>query len=224
MFSASFLVSYAEGLPEADQQALYADLEAAGKALSDVSVIGVVLEPATQSPGNIMFEVGFPNQEAYEAAKATDAWTGLKDMLADTKRVSLYQFAAYGDDGVLKLTDTEKATCHRLLFTHVRDDADPDMVAHAYEVMPYMQDFVPGFVNSKISKVVESEGSQTWDYVFECDYADPSVYPGAYIMHPIHITYIDRFFEPACAQYVFTPDLCTSVIETDGPFLANYAE
>ena len=43
-------------------------------------------------------------------------------------------------------------------------------------------------------------------------------------MHPIHITFIDRYFEPACEQWVFTPDLCTSVIEVDGPFLSNYAD
>lgn len=29
-----------------------------------------------------------------------------------------------------------------------------------------------GLNNSKISKVVESEGTQSWGYVFECDYAD----------------------------------------------------
>lgn len=107
---------------------------------------------------------------------------------------------------------------------HVRDGADPAMVEEAYEMSHHMQDFIEGFNNSKIAKTVESEGTTSWDYVFECDYADPSVYAGAYLMHPIHITFIDRYYEPACKEWVFTPDLCTSVIETDGPFLANWAE
>ena len=224
MFSAAFLVSYAAEMADDQKAALYADLEALGQALSDVSIIGAVITESTANPGDILFEIGFPNQDAYEAAKATEEWAELKAILADPARVSLYQFAAYGDDGVLKLTDTEKSTCHRLLFTSVREGADPDMLALSYEVMPYMQDYINGFNNSKISKVVESEGSMRWDYVFECDYDDPSVYPGAYIMHPIHITYIDRFFEPACKEWVFDPFLCTSVIASDGPFLANYAE
>lgn len=224
MFSASFLVSFAEGMANDQKEALYADLDAFGDTLGEVHVIGSVLTPATMQPGDIMFEMGFQDQASYESAKSSEGWQSLKNLLADSSKVSLYQFAAYGDDGVLHLTDTQSSTCHRLLFTHVRDGADPDMVQHAYEMMPYMQDFVPGFTNSKMSKTVESEGSNTWDYVFECDYKDPSVYPGAYIMRPVHITYIDKFFEPACKEWVFSPDLCTSVIETEVPFLANFAE
>ena len=107
---------------------------------------------------------------------------------------------------------------------HVRDGADSEMVEKAYTSTSHMREYVPGFLNSKVAATVESGGHSTWDYVFECDYADPSVYPGAYIMHPIHIAYVDRFFEPACAQWVFEPDLCTSVIATDAPFLANYPD
>ena len=138
-------------------------------------------------------------------------------------QVALYQFVAYGD-GLFQLTDTERSRGHRVLLMNVREGADPAMVEEAARMSHRMQDFIDGFNNSKVAPVVESEGSNSWDYVFECDYEDPSVYSGAYLMHPIHITFIDRYFEPACEQWVFTPDLCTSVIEVDGPFLANYAD
>lgn len=225
MFSASFLISYAEGLDASGQQALLADIDSVASQLSDVYIAGEVLDiGGLMDQGDIMLEIGFENQDAYEAAKATDAWTALKDLLLDTGRVDHYEFAAYGDDGALHLTDTTESKAHRLLFTHVRDGADPEMLEHAYSMMTTMQDFIEGFNNSKISKVVESEGSQSWDYVFECDYADENVYQGPYLTHPVHVTYIDKFFEPIAKEYCFVPFLCTSVIASDGPFLANYAE
>lgn len=223
MFSATFLITFAAELADDQKQALTADIAALGAALSDVYCIGAVIPAATQNAGDVLFEIGFPNQDAYETAKQAEEWATLKGILADPAQVALYQFVAYGD-GLFQLTDTERSTGHRVLLMNVRDGADPAMVEEAGQMSHHMQDFIDGFNNSKVAPVVESEGSNSWDFVFECDYDDPSVYSGAYLMHPIHITFIDRYFEPACEQWVFTPDLCTSVIEVDGPFLANYAD
>lgn len=223
MFSATFLITFAADLADDQKQALTSDIAALGAALSDVYCIGEVIPAATQNAGDVLFEIGFPNQDAYEAAKQAGEWADLKGILADPAQVALYQFVAYGD-GLFQLTDTERSRGHRVLLMNVRDGADPAMVEEAAQMSHRMQDFIDGFNNSKVAAVVESEGSNSWDYVFECDYEDPSVYSGAYLMHPIHITFIDRYFEPACEQWVFTPDLCTSVIEVDGPFLANYAD
>ena len=223
MFSSTFLITYAQGLTDDAKKSLYGELDAAGAAIGDCHVIGEVLTPATMNPGDVLFEIGFIDQDSYEAAKQTDEWAHLQDTLDDESRVALYDWAAYGK-GAENFTDTIQARCHRVLFMHVRDGADPEMVDKAYASTSHMREYVPGFLNSKVSATVESGGHSTWDYVFECDYADPSVYPGAYIMHPIHIAYVDRFFEPACAQWVFEPDLCTSVIATDAPFLANYPD
>lgn len=224
MFSATFLITYAEGLADEQKKALAERLEADVAVLSDVMVIGDTITASTMNAGDLFFEVGFPDQDAYEAAKETSEWADIKDVVADTALVAVCDFAAYGDDGNLKVTETENGTGHRVLFMSLDPRATDEAVAHASEMQPYMQDFVPGFLNSKMSKVVESEGRHRWDYVFECDYADPSVYSGAYMMHPIHITYIDRFFEPACKEQVFDWDLSTSVVEVEKPFLANFSE
>lgn len=225
MFSATFLITYAEGLAEDKVQELVGRLEADAAALSDVYVLGDVLNEPAATNGNILFEIGFADQEAYEAAKETPEWADIKEAVADTSLVASYEFAAYGDsEGNLKVTETDNGTGHRVLFVSVDPTATEEAVAHALEKQPFMQDFVPGFLNSKLTAVVESEGRERWDYVFECDYADPSVYFAAYMMHPIHITYVDRFFEPACKEQVFISDLCTSLTEVEKPFLANYAE
>lgn len=225
MFSATFLITYAEGLCDSKRRRLKDRLEADARAFGDAYVLGDTVTASTMNAGDLFFEVGFPDQDAYEAAKQTAEWADIREALADRAAVSLVDFAAYGDEqGTLKLTEPVNATGHRVLFMHVDERATEEKLAHVMEMQPYMQDFIPGFLNSKITKTVESEGHNTWDYVFECDFADPSVYSAAYLMHPIHITYIDRFFEPACKEFVFSPDLCTSVVETETAFLANYAE
>lgn len=224
MFSATFLITYAEGLADDKKAALAERLEGDAAALSDAYVIGDTITASTMNAGDLFFEIGWADQDAYEAAKETPEWADIKEAVTDTSLVAVYDFAAYGDDGNLKVTETENGTGHRCLFMSLDPRATEEQIAHAVEMQPYMQDFVPGFLNSKMSKVVESEGRHTWDYVYECDYADPSVYSAAYMMHPIHITYIDRFFEPACKEQVFDWDLSTSVVEVEKPFLANYAE
>lgn len=225
MFSATFLITYAEGLADDQKAALVERLEGDAAALTDAYIVGDTITASTMNAGDLFFEVGFPDQEAYEAAKETAEWADIKEAVADTAVVALYDFAAYGDsENNLKLTETENGTGHRVLFMSLDPRATEEAIAHALEMQPYMQDFVPGFLNSKMSAVVESEGRHEWNYVFECDYADPSVYSAAYMMHPIHITYIDRFFEPACKEQVFDWDLSTSVVEVEKPFLANYAE
>lgn len=135
------MISCAEGLSADDQVVLLADLEGLAAELSDVFIAAEVLDiGGLMNQGDIMLEIGFENQDAYEAAKATDAWVALKDLLLDAARVDHYEFAAYGDDGLLHLTDTTESKAHRLLFTHVRDGADPQMLEHAYQMMPFMQD------------------------------------------------------------------------------------
>ena len=124
MFSSTFLVTYAQGLTDDAKKSLYEELDAAGAAIGDCYVIGEVLTPATMNPGDVLFEIGFIDQDSYEAAKRTDEWAHLQDILDDESRVALYDWAAYGK-GAENFTDTMEARCHRVLFMHVRDGADP---------------------------------------------------------------------------------------------------
>ena len=165
MFSATFLITYTEGLAEDKVQELVGRLEADAAALSDVYVLGDVLNQPVATNGNILFEIGFADQEAYEAAKEAPEWADIKEAVADTSLVASYEFAAYGDsEGNLKVTETDNGTGHRVLFVSVDPTATEEALAHALEKQPFMQDFVPGFLNSKLSAVVESEGRERWDY------------------------------------------------------------
>ena len=58
MFSASFLISYAEGLSADDQAVLLADLEGLAAELSDVFIAGEVLDiGGLMNQGDIMLEI-----------------------------------------------------------------------------------------------------------------------------------------------------------------------
>ena len=225
MFNASFLITYAEGLPEEEREAIYGELDQLAAAMTDVYVMGKVPTDVygLAYQGDILYELGFKDQEAYEAAKELPEWKAVKELVQDAERVGVYDFAAYGG-GYLYLTDTEKCRCHRLEFCHVRDGADPATVEHFCEIAPYMPEFVDGFYNARFSKTVESEGRTTWDYIFDCDFLDPSIYSGPYLADAFHPAYIDKYFVPICKEWCFGPELATSLIEVDGPFLANYAE
>lgn len=223
MFSATYVVTCVEGISDDAKKSLLEELDAAGAAIGDCHVAAETVYQQDAQRGDILLEIGFANQDAYEAAKSTDDWQALQDTLADTSRVALCDWAAYGK-GAENFTDTTEARCHRVLLMQVREGADPAMLEEAYEASSHMREYVRGFLNSKIAATVESGGHANWDYVFECDYADPMIYFGPYMLHPVHIGYIDRYFEPACEQWVFSPDLYTSVIEVDGPFLANFPD
>lgn len=238
MFNATFFIKYAADLDEEGRRGVFERIKELGEAISGTSIIGEVPDPAkmtpddplygcdnlglfSQAPGEVVFEMSFANQEDYVAAKAGAEWSELKDLLADPRQVELYESAAGGDDAPAVITDTTESKSHRVFYAWVRPGADPQMLEHATQMMTRMQDFVEGFNNSKFYKTVESEGSRTWDYVFECDYSDITVYPNAYLMHPIHLCYIDKFFEPMANEWVFGVYQPTAAIVADGPYLAN---
>ena len=39
---------------------------------------------------------------------------------------------------------------------------------------------------------------------------------------PFHFLYIDKFFEPACGEWVADPNLCTPYLAQEKPFLASF--
>ena len=39
---------------------------------------------------------------------------------------------------------------------------------------------------------------------------------------PFHFCYIDKFFEPACNEWIVDPGLVTPYVAQEKPFLANY--
>lgn len=220
MFSAVFMATFAEGVDEGARQSFDGDVKAAAAAVSDASLAAPVLEPPMPG-GDYFCEVGFPDETAYRDAKGKDTWQALYGLFENHDVVSRFEFGAYGE-GELTLQEKERSGCHRVLMFALIEDADPEMVAKMESVMNGMTDHVPGLRNCKFAKVVESAGSSDWAYVYECDFDEPGSFLGKYMTTPFHFCYIDKFFEPACNEWIVDPGLVTPYVAQEKPFLANY--
>lgn len=221
MFSALFAVTFAEGVDDAAKDQFVADARQAAEAVSSVYLADKVLEPPMPG-GDFVCEVGFADQAAYEQAKGQASWEALDALMHDGGKVANCEFIAYGE-GTLTLQETEKSACHRVLFFSLRDGADPAMVEKMESVMNDMTAHVPGLRNCKFAPVVESSGTDEWAYAYECDFDDPMTFLGKYMSTPFHFLYIDKFFEPACGEWVVNTNLCTPYLAQETPFLANFA-
>ncbi|MCI8425574.1 MAG: Dabb family protein [Adlercreutzia sp.] len=221
MFSAVYVTTFVEGFDDAAKDQFIADARNAAAAISDVYLADKVLEPPMPG-GDFLCELGFADQAAYEEAKGSAAWDELKALMNDASKVANCEYFAYGE-GDLRLQERENSTCHRILFFSIREDADPEMVAKMEAHMNDMADHVPGLRNCKFARVVESEGSDEWDYAYECDFDEPMSFLGKYMSTPFHFLYVDKFFEPACGEWSVNMNLCTPYIAQEKPFLANFA-
>ena len=217
MFNAVFSVTLVEG---ANAERYVADAKAAAEAVSPVFLADMVLEPPMPG-GNFFCEVGFADQAAYEAAKGGEAWGALTALMNDSPSVANCEFIAFGE-GTLTLQEKEKSTCHRVLFFSIREGADPAMVEKMEAHMNDMCAHVPGLRNCKFAPVVESSGTDEWAYAYECDFDEPMTFLGKYMSTPFHFLYIDKFFEPACGEWVANPNLCTPYLAQEKPFLASF--
>lgn len=220
MFNATFLIATAEGLDAARRADLVATFDDLGQKLGCAHIIGDVLPKVAYQAGDINFEVSFADRAAYEGAKETAAWAQVKELVADTSLVDYYQFAAYGAD-LLNVTDRDgRSGCHRWLFHHCLDGVDAAKLDKAMYGTLHMQDYVEGFNNSLVARTVESEGTATWDVVFECDFDDVDVYAFPYENHAVHTGYITRYWDAVHPDGVFSDYCCTtSAVATDGPYV-----
>lgn len=222
MFSAVFMATFAEGVDTGTKQTFAEAVKGAADTITDVNLAAPVLEPPMPG-GDFLCEIGFQNQAAYEQAKNQSSWDDLYRLFQDTSVVADFEFVAYGD-GTLTLQEKEVSACHRILIFSLLDDADPAMVTKMEANMNGMTEHVPGLRNCKFAKIVESDGSDAWAYAYECDFDEPGSFLGKYMTTPYHFCYIDKFFEPACNEWIANTNLCTPYIAQETPFLAHYAD
>ncbi len=221
MFSAVFMITFAESAADAERENAKFSLKGLADGLSPVNILGDVL-PYAFGGGDYFAEIGFETQDAYEAAKTTAEWESLQALLTDDGLIDHFEFVAYGE-GKLNITG-EEAACHRVLIYEIIPDADPAALEKMERIMPDMADYIPGLINCKLAKVVESSGTMNWGYAFECDFDDPMTFLTNYNFRPYHWTNVDKFFEPACSEWVADPNLCTPYIAADSAFLLNYRD
>ncbi len=221
MYSAVFMITFTADADTNAKEDLKTLLQQSADSLSSVNIMGDVL-PYAFGGGDLFLELGYENRDTFAAAKETSAWNELNSTLENTGIIDHYEYVAYGD-GKMNIT-SETAGCHRVLIYEIIPDADPASLKKMEQIMPDMCLYIPGLLNCKLARVDECSGRKKWGYAFECDYDDPMTFLTNYNYRPYHWTNVDKFFEPACAEWVADPDLCTPYIAADTAFLTNYAE
>ncbi len=219
MFNAAYIIKYNEGLSDEQKAAYLADAERLSGKISAVNLVKPLL-PGSVPDYNLYIELGFKDEAEFEAAKKLDAWTALREKLDDAAQTAAYEYAAFGSD--LENFSDRPAACHRILIFHVLPDTPEELIRKMEETIVRFPDYVPGMVNCKIAKVVESSGSMEWNYAFDVDFEQPDDYFGWYLHTPYHWAYIDRYFEPSSSEFFVDPHLCSVYCPSDSAFLSNY--
>ena len=221
MYSAVFMITYSESAEDNAKLSKKEFLIKIAETISKVNIAGDVL-PYAFGGGDLFLEIGFENKDAFQTGKETTAWNELLAALADSDVIDHYEYVAYGEGRMNITSDT--AGCHRVLIFEIIPDAKPEHLEKMERIMPDMCLYIPGLLNCKLAKVDEYSGTMKWGYAFECDYDDPMTFLTNYNYRPYHWANVDKFFEPACTEWVADPNLCTPYIAAETAFLTNYSE
>lgn len=221
MFSATYLITFADGLSTDEKTAFKTGLAKLARQISPVFLIGDVGIAAFQG-GNVLFNLGFKDLSEYKGAKRRSAYRSLCAFLADESTVKSVEFAAY-DAGSFGVTSKD-AKIHRvLLFSVLKDKRKSGEVGKLEAALKGMPKHIKGMLNFRLSRIVESSGSRTWTHAWVQDFDEEMTFMMRYNLHPYHIGFVDTWFEPECTNWIVDTYLCSSYCPEDKAFLANYA-
>lgn len=221
MFNAVYLIKYAE-MSDDQKNAYMAKAAELCAAISPVNLVSPLL-PGSVPAHDLYVEVAFKDQAEFEAAKAGDAWKELAAMVADAAQTATHEYVAFGE-ALNEYASDRAALCHRLLIFSLNEGASPEIVANMERTIVKFPDYVPQIANSRFAKVVETTGTNNWDYAFDVEYEQVTDYFGWYLGTPYHWGYIDRFFEPTASDFIIEPHLCSVYCAQPASLLANYRD
>jgi hypothetical protein len=82
-----------------------------------------------------------------------------------------------------------------------------------------MPRYVPTIVAWQLSRVDHAVGTSGWTHVFEQEFTDVDGLMGPYLMHPIHWSVVDRWFDPETTDMIVRDRVCHSFCELANPVL-----
>lgn len=165
--------------------------------------------PGVFNGGDYIWHVQFPDLAAYRAWQA-DAAGGkaAEAILADPTRVASVESAAYEGGRSGSKGPGLNQGAYRTLFLSV-NRAPNQAAIDQFDLETYeMGLYIPTIRNWQVSHVLEASGSRPWTHVWEQEYEDIIGLHGAYMMHPHHWGYIDRWYDPECTDFMVDTYLC----------------
>jgi hypothetical protein len=108
---------------------------------------------------------------------------------------------------------------YRTLLLRVAADSDEVVVKRFEDDLRLLPRYVPSITAWQLSRVESAVGASPWTHVFEQQFRDLGALTGPYLMHPIHWSYVDRWFDPECPEVIVRERVCHSFCRCDSPVL-----
>ncbi|WP_155929899.1 Dabb family protein [Mycolicibacterium sp. CBMA 234] len=110
-------------------------------------------------------------------------------------------------------------TVYRALLLRVDPAVDAPTVAQFERELASMPGFISTIKAWQLSRVDTAIGTSPWTHVFEQEFTDVDGLLGPYLMHPIHWTVVDRWFDPETTDVIVRDRLCHSFCDLTTPLL-----
>lgn len=188
------------GASERDR--LLGELREASAATEAVHVLVQPTLPGVRNGGDILVRLKFRDVDEWSSAATS------LDALLDRPEVARVNGATY--TGEASVARDISATVYRTLLLRVQPDTDEATVARFEDDLRLLPRFVTSIGPWQLSRVDSAVGASPWTHVFEQEFSDLDGLTGAYLMHPIHWAFVDRWFDPECPDVIVRDRVCHS--------------
>jgi Stress responsive A/B Barrel Domain len=200
MFNVTRLVHLAPG---AEPDAVLAELRAVARGSAATRALVEPTLPGVRNGGDILVHLRFPGCTEWNAAAAQFA------AALDTSAVVNVDGAEY-EGTTRQFESAQPATVYRTLLLRVADGTTDAVIERFEADLCLLPRYVRTITGWQLSRVEKAIGASAWTHVFEQDFSDLDGLMGPYLMHPIHWSYVDRWFDPECPDIIVRDRVCHS--------------
>ncbi len=188
---------------EAGRTALVHELQtAAADSGADHALVRPTL-PGVRNGGDVLMRLRFADEAQWRCR--ADRF----EKILSQSTVAHVNGATYGGDPV-RVAASGPGTVYRTLLLRVEPGTDDDTVSRFEDDLRLLPRYVTSICSWQLSRVDSAIGTSPWTHVFEQDFEDLDALTGAYLMHPIHWAYVDRWFDPECPDVIIRDRVCHS--------------
>jgi hypothetical protein len=165
--------------------------------------------PGARNGGDVLVHLEFPDAGGWERIR--DAVDGsIRENGA--RHVDGVEYSGGGAD--MSWTGSRvtgaKPTVYRSLLLKVDDETEPAVVDKFERELLTMPRYVNSMLSWQLSRVTSATGASRWTHVWEQSFVDLDGLLGAYMHHPVHWGYVDRWFDPECPEQIVKERVCHS--------------
>ncbi|WP_445170656.1 Dabb family protein [Mycolicibacterium sp. Dal123E01] len=161
--------------------------------------------PGSRNGGDIVVHLRFSDQNAWTAGY-------FDDVLSDPA-ITHVNGATYEGTPMRRGT----GSVYRTLLLRVPPDVSAEDVSAFEQDLAMMPRYVPTIQAWQLSRVNQAMGTTEWTHVFEQEFTDVEGLMGPYLMHPIHWSVVDRWFDPETTDVIVRDRVCHSFCDMWAP-------